>query len=107
MSEICEISLRVRTKTNIMNGIGKGVFVAVAIGQNGSHVVGESSTIDLTKTNWPWIDEKAEDRRGRECLAALEQLTKELLNDGWVYVGLFGDGRPWRRRFEKKVTNGQ
>lgn len=100
--EICDITYRIKTKTNILNGIGKGFFYAQVIGPKGSYIAMESPVIDLQKDNSPWIDGKVEDKRYKGCSEALEELTRILISDGWQYQGLYGD-QMWKRRFKRKI----
>lgn len=100
--EICDINYRIRTKTNIMNGFGKAIFVASVVGPKGSYIAGESSTIELQRDNSPWIDGNVEDKRYLVCLEALETLTQELIASGWEYQGSYGE-QTWKRRFRRKI----
>ncbi len=90
--EVCEIKRYVSNWGGHFGPI-KLRFEAESVGPKGTYTVARSA--DFT--------DSARDKAVQKRWGELNALIAKLIDDGWEYVGSYGDGEAWQRRFRRKI----
>lgn len=89
--EVCEIKYY-----DVVVGFGRAsrkVFVAESVGPKGTLKVARSAEFLAPSTRQDY----------KKRWSELNALIAKLIDDGWEYVGSYGDGESWQRRFRRKI----